>query len=82
MRSTVCGYVLDAWGLSEVLSKGNSGSAAQVLVDEMEVERSEEAVVEESPKCVVSVGQRGRGYCAEDREPNANLRSCAARRAR
>ena len=40
-----------AWGSSEVLSKGNSASAAQVLVDEMEVERSEEAVVEESPKC-------------------------------
>ena len=53
---------LDAWGLSEVWSKGNSESAAQVLVDEMQV--------------------RGRGYCAEDREHNTNLRSCAARRAR
>ena len=35
---------LDAWGLSEVLSKGNSESAA-----EMEVERRKGAVVEESP---------------------------------
>ena len=43
---------LGAWGLSEVLSEGNSESAAQVLVDEMEVERSEEAVVAESPKCL------------------------------
>ena len=43
---------LDAWGLSAVLSKGNSESAAKVLVDEMEVERSEEAVVEESPRCL------------------------------
>ena len=43
---------LDAWCLSELLSKGNSESAAQVLVDEMEVERSEEAVVEESLKCL------------------------------
>ena len=33
-----------------MLSKGKSGSATQVLVDEMEVERSEEAVVEESPE--------------------------------
>ena len=33
------------------LAKGNSESAAQVLVDEMDVERSDEAVVEESPKC-------------------------------
>ena len=41
---------LNAWGLGEVLSKGNSESAAQVLVDEMEVERSEEAVVAESPR--------------------------------
>ena len=47
---------LDAWGLSEVLSKGNSESAAQVLVDEMEVERSEEAVVEERPKCLYQSG--------------------------
>ena len=47
---------LDAWGLSEVLSKGNSESAAQVLVDEMEVERSEGAVVEESPKCLYQSG--------------------------
>ena len=46
---------LDAWGLSEV-SKENSESAAQVLVDEMEVERSEEAVVEESPKCLYQSG--------------------------
>ena len=42
---------LDACGLSEVLSKGDSESAAQALIDEMEVERSEEAVVKESPKC-------------------------------
>ena len=47
---------LDAWGLSEVLSKGNSESAVQVLVDEMEVERSEEAVVGESPKCLYQSG--------------------------
>ena len=47
---------LDAWGLSEVLSKGNSEPAAQVLVDEMEVERSEEAMVEESPKCLYQSG--------------------------
>ena len=42
---------LDACGLSEVLFKGDSESAARVPVDEMEVERSEEAVVRESPKC-------------------------------
>ena len=47
---------LDAWRLSEVLFKGDSGSAAQVLVDEMQVERSEEAVVEESPKCLHQSG--------------------------
>ena len=38
------------------MSKGNSEPAAQVLVDEMEVERSEEAVVEESPKCLYQPG--------------------------
>ena len=43
---------LDACGLSEVLFKGNSESAAQALVDEMEVERRVEAEVEESPKCL------------------------------
>ena len=42
---------LDACGLSEVLFKGDSESAARVPVDEMDVERSEEAVVEESLKC-------------------------------
>ena len=42
---------LDACSLSEVLFKGGSESAARVPVDEMEVERSEEAVVKESPKC-------------------------------
>ena len=47
---------LDAWGLSEVLSKGISESAAQVLVGEMEVERIEEAVVGESPKCLYQSG--------------------------
>ena len=47
---------LDAWGLSEVLFKGTSESAAQALVDEMEVERSEKAVVEESPKCLYQSG--------------------------
>ena len=39
-----------------MLSKENSESAAQVLVDEMEVERGEEAVVEESPKCLYQSG--------------------------
>ena len=43
---------LDVCGLSEVLSKGSSEPATQALIDEMEVERSEEAVVEESPKCL------------------------------
>ena len=47
---------LDACGSSGVLSKGDSGSAAQVLVDETEVERSEEAVVKESPKCLYQSG--------------------------
>ena len=42
---------LDACGLSEVLFKGDSESAARVPDDEMEVERSEEAVVRESLKC-------------------------------
>ena len=56
MRSIVCESRLDACGLSEVLFKGNSESAAQALVDEMEVERSEEAVVEESPKCLYQSG--------------------------
>ena len=42
---------LDACGLSEVLFKVDSVSAARVPVGEMEVERSEEAVVRESPKC-------------------------------
>ena len=55
-HAVVCVRVcLDAWSLSEVLSKGNSESAAHVLVDEMEVERSE-AVVEESPKCLRQSG--------------------------
>ena len=45
----------DSCGLSEVLFKGSSEPASQALIDEMEVERSEEAVVEESPKCIVSV---------------------------
>ena len=43
---------LDACGSSEVLSKGSSEPASQALIDEMEVERSEEAVVEERPKCL------------------------------
>ena len=51
MRSIVCQYILTLVVLSEVLFKGDSESAAQVPVDEMEVERSEEAVVRESPKC-------------------------------
>ena len=51
MWSIVCGYVLTL-GVCEVLFKGDSGSAAQALVDEMQLERSEEAVVEESPKCL------------------------------
>ena len=42
---------LDACGLSEVLFKGSSEIAPQALIDEMDVERSEEAVVKESPKC-------------------------------
>ena len=47
----------DACGFSEVfVPKGDSGFAAQVLVDEMQVERSEEAVVEESPKCLHQSG--------------------------
>ena len=41
-----------AWALSGVLFKGDSGSAAEVLVDEIQVERSEEAVVGKSPKCL------------------------------
>ena len=50
VRNTTCGrlcerYVLDAWALGGVLFKGDSGSAAEVLVDEIQVERSEEAVV-------------------------------------
>ena len=43
---------LDSRGLSEVLFKGSSEPASQALIDEMEVERSDEAVVEESPKCL------------------------------
>ena len=43
---------LDAWGSSDALFKEDSESAAQLPVDEMHVERSEEAVVEESPKCL------------------------------
>ena len=43
---------LDSGGLSEVLFKGSSEPASQALIDEVEVERSEEAVVEESPKCL------------------------------
>ena len=35
-----------------VFFKGDSESAAQVPIDEMEVERSEEAAAEESPKCL------------------------------
>ena len=42
---------LDACSLSVLLFKGESESAARVPVDEMEVERSEEAAVRESPKC-------------------------------
>ena len=42
---------LNACGLSEVLFKGSSEPASQALIDEMEVVRSEEAVVKESPKC-------------------------------
>ena len=47
---------LDAWGLSDTLFKEDSESAAQVLVDVIQVERSEEAVVEESPKCLHQSG--------------------------
>ena len=51
-RAVDCVQVhLDACSLSEVLFMGDSESAARVPVDEMEVERSEEAVVKESPKC-------------------------------
>ena len=54
LRSIVCRYVLT---LGEVFSKGNSESAAQVLVGEMEVECSEEVVVVgESPKCLCQSG--------------------------
>ena len=42
---------LDSCGLSEVLFKGSSEPASEALIDEIEVERSEEAVVKESPKC-------------------------------
>ena len=66
---------LDACGLSEVMFKGDSEYAARVPVDEMEVERSEDAVVKESPKC--SCQSSG-----EDRKPNTNSRSCVAREAR
>ena len=64
--STACGHVL-TWALGEVLSKGNSESAAQVLVDEMEVERSEEAVVKESPKCLHQSAARPRILCRGSR---------------
>ena len=47
---------LDAWGLSEVLFKRDSESATQALVDEMQVERSEETMVEESPKYLYQLG--------------------------
>ena len=47
---------IDACGSSEVLSKGDSGSAAQALVDEVEVGLSEEAVVAESPRCLHQSG--------------------------
>ena len=65
---------LDAWGLSEVLSKGNSEPAAQVLVDETEVERSEEAVVGESPKSLYQSGSE-----AEDtvQRINSLTQTCA-----
>ena len=43
---------LDSCGLSEVLFKGSSEPASQALIDDMKVERSKEAVVEESPKCL------------------------------
>ena len=46
----------DAWALGGVLFKGDFGSSAQVLIDEMQVERSEEAVVEESPMCLYQSG--------------------------
>ena len=68
---------LDACGLSEVLFKGDSESAARVPVDEMDVERCEEAVAKESPKC----SHQSSGE-AEDRKPNTNSRSCVAREVR
>ena len=49
MRSIVCECILALAG--EVLFKRDSESAARVPVDEMEVERSEEAEGRESPKC-------------------------------
>ena len=52
MRSIVCGSVLTLG----VKCYGDSESATQALVDEMQVERSEEAVVEESPKCLYQSG--------------------------
>ena len=55
MRSIVC-VRPDAWGLSDALVKEDSESAAQMLVDEMQVERSEEAVAKESPKCLYQSG--------------------------
>ena len=64
-----------------MLLKGNIESADRVLVDEMEVERSEEAVVEESPKCLYQSSSEAE-VLAKDREPNTNLRSCVAREAR
>ena len=45
MRSIVWEVCLDAWALGGVLFKGDFGSSAQVLIDEIQFERSEEAVV-------------------------------------
>ena len=56
-RVRVC---LDAWGLSEVLFKGDSESATQALVDEIHVERSEEAVVAEIRSVCINRAARPR----------------------
>ena len=52
----LCAGMSRRLGLSEVLFKGDSESATQALVDEMQVERTEEAVVEESPKFLYQSG--------------------------
>ena len=66
-RNEIFRWFAKPQSLTRVLSKGNSESAAQVLVDEMEVERSEEAVVAESPKCLFQSAVRPRILCRGSR---------------